>query len=174
MANPSISAPCIFLLEVISQELVPEASFSHALLLCLIGSTSSLAHWMLCCSLVALLTLILCEGSFVPVKKEQSVGKTNQGEQGSKNQERKVRKQRSLCGTRQVREGPSRNAHNPCFKDFLASTNHKLKLTKPRLNTKIASMHIILSLHNRRQPSSLCEDPLLWGGGFICKENAKI
>ena len=41
------------MLEVISPDLVPEASFSRA--------HAYLSHWMLCRSLDALLALILCE-----------------------------------------------------------------------------------------------------------------
>ena len=45
-------------------ELVPEESLSQA--------HSSLSHRMLCCSLVALLALILCEVLFLPMKKGNS------------------------------------------------------------------------------------------------------
>ena len=66
--------PSIVLLDVIEPELASEAPFSQA--------HSYLSHWMLCCSLVALLALILCEGLFLPMRKGAVRGKTNQGEQG--------------------------------------------------------------------------------------------
>ena len=40
---------------------VPEASFFKA--------HASLSHWMLCCSLDALLAMIICEALFLPMKK---------------------------------------------------------------------------------------------------------
>ena len=43
---------------------------------------SSLSIWMLCCGLVALLALILCEVLFLPMKKGTVRGKTHQDEQG--------------------------------------------------------------------------------------------
>ena len=46
--------PWIVLLGVNAPELFPEAPFSQA---------HFLSHWILCCSLVALLALVLCEGS---------------------------------------------------------------------------------------------------------------
>ena len=84
----SISVPWIVLLEVISPEAVLEACFSQA--------HSSLSHWMLCCSLVALLALILCRALFPPMKKGTVCGKTNQDAQGAN--KRKVRTRAWNCG----------------------------------------------------------------------------
>ena len=81
--TPSILPPWIVFLEVISRELVLEASFSQA--------RSFLSHWMLCCSFVALLALILCEALLLPMKSGRVRGKTNQGEQEVKTT-KKVRK----------------------------------------------------------------------------------
>ena len=58
--TPAISARWTVLLEESSPELVPEASFSQA--------DSCMSHGILCCGLVAVLALILCEVLFLHMK----------------------------------------------------------------------------------------------------------
>ena len=68
------------MLEVISRELIPEASFSQA--------HSSLSQWILRCSLVALLALILCEVLLIPMNKGNSSWQDKPGRARGKNQEK--------------------------------------------------------------------------------------
>ena len=85
--------PWIVLLQVVSQELVLEASFSQA--------HASLSHWMLCCSFDALLALILCEVLFL-LKKGNSPLQGKRGWAGGKHQEKRFENGRGIFGTEQA------------------------------------------------------------------------
>ena len=63
---------------------------------------SSLSHWMLCCSFVALLALILCEVLFLPMKKGNSPWQDKSGWAGGKNQEKGFENGCGIFGAKQA------------------------------------------------------------------------
>ena len=84
--------PWIALLEVISTELVPQASFSQA--------HYSLSYWMLCWSLVAPLALILCEGFESTNEEGSSPWQDKPRVSGGENQEKGFENGCGVFGTR--------------------------------------------------------------------------